>query len=102
MGSFVITPLPSMPLKPGSSGRPFPGVQVDVVDADGNSLPADQDGFLVIKTPWPAMLRAIYQDTDYFVDRYWDQFKEEGWYSTGYRARKDVDEYIWISGRAEE
>ena len=56
---FMITPLPCVPLKPGSGTRGFPGVEVDVVNEEGQSVPANEEGYLVIKTPWPAMLRTI-------------------------------------------
>jgi acetyl-CoA synthetase len=101
-GNFMITPIPSMPLKPGSASRPFPGVQVDVVDEDGNAIPAGEEGYLVIKTPWPAMLRTIYKDPDRYVEQYWSRFSEQGWYLPGDSAKKDEDGYIWIIGRIDD
>jgi acetyl-CoA synthetase len=101
-GNFMITPMPSMPLKPGSASRPFPGVQVDVVDEDGNAIQAGEEGYLVIKSPWPAMLRTIYKDPDRYVEQYWSRFSEQGWYLPGDSAKKDEDGYIWIIGRIDD
>ncbi len=101
-GGYMITPLPSVPLKPGSATRPFPGVQVDVVDEEGDPVPANEEGYLVIKTPWPGMLRTIYQDPDRYVDQYWSRFAEQGWYLPGDSAKKDEDGYIWVIGRIDD
>jgi acetyl-CoA synthetase len=101
-GNFMITPLPVTPLKPGSATLPFPGVQVDVVDEDGNSVPPNEEGYLVIKTPWPAMLRTVYKDPDRYVAQYWSRFAEQGWYLPGDSAKKDEDGYIWVIGRIDD
>ncbi len=101
-GGFMITPMPSVPLKPGSATRPFPGVEVDVVDEQGQSCPPGVDGNLVIKQPWPSMLRTIYGDPDRYVDQYWSAYREQGWYLTGDSARIDEDGYIWIIGRNDD
>ncbi len=101
-GNFMITPLPSMPLKPGSATRGFPGVEVDVVDEEGNSVPAGEEGYLVIKTPWPAMLRTVYKDPDRYVRQYWSRYAEQGWYLPGDSAKKDEDGYIWVIGRIDD
>ncbi len=101
-GGFMITPLPSMPLKPGSATLPFPGVEVDVVDEDGNSVPTNEEGYLVIKNPWPAMLRTIYGDPDRYVEQYWGRYADQGWYLPGDSARKDEDGYIWVIGRIDD
>jgi acetyl-CoA synthetase len=101
-GGFMITPMPSVGLKPGSATRPFPGVQVDVVDENGESCPPGVDGNLVIKTPWPGMLRTIYGDPDRFVKQYWSAYSKQGWYLTGDSARKDEDGYMWIIGRNDD
>lgn len=101
-GSFMITPLPSMPLKPGSATLGFPGVEVDVVDEDGEPVQAGEEGYLVIKTPWPAMLRTVYNDPDRYVEQYWSRFEEQGWYLPGDSAKKDEDGYIWIIGRIDD
>jgi acetyl-CoA synthetase len=101
-GGFMITPLPSVGLKPGSATRPFPGIEVDVVDDDGNSCGPDEDGKLVIKNPWPSMLRTVYGDPDRYVKQYWDAYAKQGWYLAGDSARKDKDGYIWIIGRIDD
>ena len=101
-GGFMITPVPSEPLKPGSATRPFPGISVDVVDDEGNSCPPGVDGNLVIQQPWPAMLRTVYKDPDRYVNQYWSTYKKQGWYLTGDSARKDEDGYIWVIGRNDD
>ncbi|NDJ34756.1 MAG: acetate--CoA ligase [Chloroflexi bacterium] len=99
-GNFMITPLPVTPLKPGSATKGFPGVVVDVVDEEGEPVPPNEEGYLVIKTPWPAMLRTIYGDPDRYVEAYWSRFP--GWYMPGDSAKKDEDGYIWIIGRIDD
>jgi acetyl-CoA synthetase len=101
-GSFMITPLPSMPLKPGSATRPFPGVKADVVDEDGRPVAANEEGYLVIQTPWPAMLRTVYNDPDRYVRQYWSRFEDRMWYLPGDSARKDEDGYFWVIGRIDD
>ncbi len=101
-GGFMITPLPCVRLKPGSATRPFPGIDVDVVDEDGNSCPPGVDGNLVIKKPWPSMLRTVYGDPDRYVRQYWSKYAEQGWYLAGDSARKDEDGYIWVIGRIDD
>lgn len=101
-GNFMLTPLPSVPLKPGSATRPFPGVEMDVVDEDGNSVAANEEGFLVIKTPWPAMLRTLFGDPERYVEQYWSAYKKQGWYLPGDSAKKDEDGYIWVIGRIDD
>lgn len=101
-GGFVITPLPSVGLKPGSATRPFPGQDVDVVDEDGNSCKPGEDGYLVIKKPWPSMLRTVYGDPDRYVEQYWSRYSEQGWYLAGDSAHKDEDGYIWVIGRIDD
>ncbi len=101
-GGFMITPMPSVSLKPGSATRPFPGIVADVVREDGSSCKPGEDGLLVIKTPWPAMLRTVWGDDNRFIEQYWSRFKEQGWYLTGDTARKDEDGYFWIIGRNDD
>ena len=72
-GGFMITPLPCVPLKPGSATRPFPGIEADVVDEQGKTCAANEDGYLVIKRPWPGMLRTVYGDPERYVEQYWSQ-----------------------------
>jgi acetyl-CoA synthetase len=99
-GMFMITPLPCLPLKPGSGSRPFPGIEMDVVDEEGNSVKPNDEGFLVIKTPWPAMIRTVYKDPERFVGQYWSRYP--GVYLTGDSARKDEDGYFWVIGRVDD
>ncbi len=99
-GMFMITPMPSVPLKPGSGTRPFPGIEMDVVNEEGKSVKPNEEGFLIIKTPWPAMVRTIYNDDERYVEQYWSKF--EGVYLTGDSARKDEDGYFWVIGRVDD
>lgn len=102
-GGFMITPLPSVALKPGSATRPFPGIQIDIVDDEGNSVEQGQDGNLVITKPWPSMLRTVYGDDNRFLQQYWSKYKHKGWwYLTGDSARLDKDGYVWIIGRNDD
>jgi len=99
-GNFMITPLPSLPLKPGSATRPFPGIEVDVVNEQKQPVPPGEEGYLVIKKPWPGMLRTIYQDPDRYKEQYWSMFGDM--YLTGDSAKKDEDGYIWVIGRIDD
>jgi acetyl-CoA synthetase len=100
-GGIMITPLPgAIATKPGSATRPFFGVVPDVVDKDGNPVPAGAGGYLVIRKPWPGMLRTIYGDPDRYVQTYWSRYP--GIYFTGDGARRDADGYYWIMGRVDD
>ncbi len=99
-GMFMITPMPVVPLKPGSGTKPFPGVIMDVVNENGDPVAANEEGFLIIKTPWPAMVRTIYKDDERYVSQYWGKYKDV--YVTGDSARKDEDGYFWIIGRVDD
>jgi len=100
-GMILITPLPgAIPTKPGSATRPFPGIIADVVSKDGKSQPPNQGGYLVIKKPWPAMLRTIYGDPERYKKQYWQEI--EGVYFTGDGSRRDEDGYFWILGRVDD
>ena len=107
-GAIMITPLPgAIATKPGSGTKPFPGVVVDVVTKEGNSVPPGKGGYLVIKQPWPSMLRTIYGDDERYVQQYWSEIKlpdtQGGWcYFAGDGARKDADGYFWIMGRVDD
>jgi acetyl-CoA synthetase len=99
-GMFMITPLPTMDLKPGSATLPFPGIEADVYDEHGKPVGPGEEGYLVLKKPWPAMLRTIYKDPERYVQQYWTRFP--GVYFTGDSARKDKDGYFWIIGRVDD
>ena len=99
-GGFMITPLPITPLKPGSATHPFFGIDADVVDDDGQPVKEGEEGYLVIKTPWPGMLRTLYKDPDRYREQYWGKF--ETMYQTGDSARRDKDGYLWIIGRMDD
>jgi acetyl-CoA synthetase len=100
-GMIMIAPLPgATPTKPGSATRPIPGVVADVVTREGDPVPPGGGGFLVVKQPWPAMLRTIYGDPQRYQDQYWSQIP--GMYFTGDGARKDADGYFWIMGRIDD
>ncbi len=99
-GMFMITPVPSYPLKPGSGTKPFPGVRAQVVDEEGRPVRPGEEGKLVLLNPWPAMLRGIYKDPDRYVKQYWSAYP--GKYLTGDSARVDEDGYFWILGRVDD
>jgi acetyl-CoA synthetase len=99
-GMHLISPLPSSYLKPGSATKAVPGVEADVVDEDGNPVPLGKGGYLVIKKPWPAMFRTLYEDEERYKEVYWNQIP--GVYKAGDMARKDEDGYFWIQGRSDD
>ena len=100
-GQIMITPLPgAIPTKPGSATKPFPGIVPEVVTMEGEHVPLGSGGFLIIKKPWPGMLRTIYGDPDRYVRQYWSQIP--GNYFTGDGARRDKDGYFWIMGRVDD
>jgi acetyl-CoA synthetase len=99
-GMFMITPMPSVPLKPGSGTRPFPGVKMDILSEEGKPVAPNEEGFLVIKTPWPAMMRTLYKDPERYIQQYWTKYP--GVYMTGDSARRDEDGYYWVIGRVDD
>ena len=100
-GMILITPLPGITTtKPGSATFPFPGVGADVVDEEGKSVPLGGAGYLVLTTPWPAMLRGIYKDDQRYRDTYWSRFP--GRYFAGDGARRDAEGYFWLMGRVDD
>lgn len=106
-GSIMISPLPGASvLKPGTATKPLPGIVADVVKRNGESCKANEGGLLVIKHPWPSMLRTIYGNDERYVNAYWNDFPKRrgcsGWYFTGDGARKDSDGNIWIIGRVDD
>jgi len=105
-GGFMLTPLPgATPTKPGSATKPFPGILADVVDADGNPVGANEGGYLVVKHPWPSMMRTVYGDDARFRRTYWEHIAPKDGqylYFAGDGARKDEDGYFWVMGRTDD
>ena len=99
-GMFMITPVPSTPLKPGSATKPFFGQGAEILDESGEPVPDGEEGFLVLTRPWPAMLRTVYGDPDRYVEQYWTKYP--GKYLTGDSAKRDKDGYFWIIGRVDD
>ncbi|HWB55982.1 MAG TPA: acetate--CoA ligase [Gaiellaceae bacterium] len=100
-GMILITPLPGVTtVKPGSATQPFPGIEVAVVNDRAEEVPPGGGGYLVLKRPWPAMLRGIYKDHDRFVETYWSRFP--GLYFAGDGARVDEDGDFWLLGRVDD
>ena len=100
-GAIMISPLPGVTAaKPGSAQVPLPGIQVDVVDEAGKSVPNGSGGYLVVREPWPSMLRGIWGDPERYKETYWSRFK--GMYFAGDGAKKDEDGDIWLLGRVDD
>ncbi|CAN5605719.1 acetate--CoA ligase [soil metagenome] len=100
-GAIMITPIPgATDTKPGSATKPFPGIAADVMTRDGKPVGANEGGYLVIKQPWPAMLRTIWGDDERYREQYWSQI--DGIYFAGDGARVDEDGYFWIMGRIDD
>ncbi|AFS52354.1 acetate--CoA ligase [Leptospirillum ferriphilum] len=98
-GMHMITPLPSTPLVPGSATKPFPGVEVDIVDKNGNPVPDGESGLVVIKKPWPAMFRTVFKDPDRYR-QYWTEIP--GMYFSGDSARRDSSGFYHLIGRIDD
>ena len=102
-GGIMISALPGLetiPLKPGSGTFPIPGVDIDVVDGDGASVPPDTRGHLVIRNPWPGMLLTLWGNDDKYLESYWSRYP--GCYYSGDYALRDADGYLWLLGRADD
>jgi acetyl-CoA synthetase len=100
-GAIMLSPMPgATPLKPGSATFPLPGIQAAIVDLNGNELGNEKEGFLVVKRPWPAMLRTIWRDPERYKSQYWSRLP--GVYFTGDAARKDADGYYTVLGRVDD
>ncbi len=105
-GGVMITPLPgAIATKPGSATLPFPGIIADIVDLDGNSVPANEGGYLAVRHPWPGMMRTVYGDPDRFRKTYWEHLPVKDGkyiYFAGDGARQDADGYFWVMGRVDD
>jgi acetyl-CoA synthetase len=100
-GGIMIAPMPgAVPLKPGSGSLPMPGVIAEVVDLSGKRVPPDTEGYLVIREPWPGMVRTLWGDPERFKEQYWSRLPNT--YFTGDAARQDADGYFWILGRVDD
>jgi acetyl-CoA synthetase len=101
-GGIMISPLPGLtPTKPGSATRPFPGIEAEIVDEKRQPVPYGSGGYLVIKSPWPGMLRTVWGDPDRYVAQYFAKF-DKSTYFTGDGAKWDEDGYFWIIGRVDD
>jgi acetyl-CoA synthetase len=102
-GSIMMTPIPGVtPTKPGSCTKPLPGIFADIVDDEGRSVKTpNAGGYLVIKRPWPSMLRTIWGDNARYLQTYWQKFQER-FYVAGDSAHRDADGYYWIMGRIDD
>jgi len=97
----MISPMPgAVPTKPGSATLPLPGVLPEVVDLNGKPVEPNREGFLIIRRPWPSMLRTIWHDPQRYEEQYWKRIP--GNYLTGDAARRDNDGYFWILGRVDD
>lgn len=105
-GGIMITPLPgAIATKPGSATLPFPGIIAAVVDLEGNPTQANEGGYLVVKYPWPGMLRTVYKNPDRFRNTYWEQIAPKDGqylYFAGDGSRQDEDGYFWVMGRVDD
>jgi acetyl-CoA synthetase len=100
-GAIMIAPMPgAVPAKPGSGTLPMPGVILDIVDLAGRPVATNAEGFLIIKRPWPSMVRTIWRDPERFKEQYWTRVP--GSYFTGDAARRDEDGYYWVLGRVDD
>src|SRR5262249_26427454 len=100
-GGILISPLPGVTTtKPGSATKPLPGIDPAIMTKEGAVQPGEGGGLLVIRKPWPAMLRGIYGDPERFRKQYWSEIP--GCYFTGDGARRDADGYYWIMGRVDD
>ena len=96
-GAIMISNYNSMDIRPGSMGRPIPGIEAGIIDAEGNELPPGENGILAVRPGWPSMFQTYWQDEE----RYDSRFKD-GWYLTGDEASRDADGYFWFVGRSDD
>ncbi|AZS14601.1 acetate--CoA ligase [Paenibacillus lutimineralis] len=97
-GGQLICNYPSMPIKPGSMGKPVPGIEAAIIDDNGKELPPNRMGNLAIRTPWPSMMRLIWNN----APKYEEYFRIPGWYISGDTAYMDEDGYFWFQGRIDD
>ena len=96
-GAILIANYASMDIRPGSMGRPIPGIEAGIIDAEGNELPAGESGILAIRPPWPGMFQTYWNDQERYDSRF-----QNGWYLTGDEASRDEDGYFWFVGRSDD
>jgi acetyl-CoA synthetase len=96
-GAIMVANYPIMEIRPGSMGRPFPGIEPAIIDDDGNELPPGEEGNLAVRPGWPSMFRTYWRREEMYNSKFID-----GWYITGDRARRDADGYFWFVGRADD
>jgi len=105
-GGIMVTPLPgAIPTKPGSATLPFPGILADIVDIEGNTVEDNQGGYLVVRHPWPGMMRTLYGDPERFRRTYWEHIPPKDGqyvYFAGDGARRDQEGYFWVMGRVDD
>ncbi|NET10774.1 MAG: acetate--CoA ligase, partial [Symploca sp. SIO2B6] len=105
-GGIMLTPIPgAIATKPGSATKPFPGILADIVDPDGNPVGENEGGYLIVRHPWPSMMRTVYGDPDRFRRTYWEHIPPKDGqyvYFAGDGARKDADGYFWVMGRVDD
>lgn len=105
-GGVMISPLPgATPTKPGSATLPLPGIQADIIDAEGNSCGADEGGYLAVRAPWPGMMRTVHGNPQRFRESYWEYIRPADGsylYFAGDGARRDADGYFWVMGRVDD
>jgi len=103
-GTFLVSPLPITPLKPGSATFSLPGFNIDILDEDANPVPPGSGGNIVSTTPWPSMLRAFFRDPERYKKEYWSAYWDirPGTYLAGDKATRDKDGYFFIQGRIDD
>jgi acetyl-CoA synthetase len=96
-GSIMIANYPVQDIKPGSMGRPFPGITAGILDDDFKEIPTGQEGNLALRPGWPSMFRTYWKKEEMYASRF-----QNGWYITGDKAKKDKDDYFWFVGRSDD
>ncbi len=101
-GAHMIAPFPVTPLKPGSCTQPLPGIEAAILDEEGNELGRGEGGLLVIKKPWPSMIRNVWGDSERYKKTYFPLESQPNYYVVGDSAYQDDDGYFWILGRVDD